>query len=66
MKFEVRKPSLKKSINASTTGKAKRASRIIAPKNSAYDKVYKNMQLVSGIYSNKKNSTTEEGCREIF
>ncbi len=55
MKFGIRKPSLKKSIKARTTGKAKRALKkavipgygkkgsgwIKKPKKAAYNKVYK-------------------------
>lgn len=55
MKFGIRKPSLKKSIKARTTGKAKRALKkavipgygkkgsgwIKNPKKAAYNKVYK-------------------------
>ena len=55
MKFEMRTPSLKKSIKATTTGKAKRAIKralipgygkkgtgwIKNPKKAAYNKIYK-------------------------
>ena len=39
MKFGMRKPSLKRSISARTTGKAKRA--IKNPQKAAYNKVYR-------------------------
>lgn len=59
MKFGIRKPSLKKSIKARTTGKAKRALKkavipgygkkgsgwIKNPKKAAYNKVYKKTTL---------------------
>ena len=62
MKFGVRKPSLKRSIKARTTGKAKRAIKkavipgygkkgmgwIKSPKKAAYNKVYRKTSIGLG------------------
>lgn len=67
MKIGMRKPSLKKSIKARTTGKAKRAVKkavipgygkkgtgwLKDPKKAVYNKVYKKTTLVYLIYLNR-------------
>lgn len=67
MKFGIRTPSLKRSLKARTTGKAKRSVKkalipgygkkgmgwIKNPKKAAYNKVYKKQALVFLSYSSK-------------
>ena len=72
MKFGVRKPSLKRSIKAKTTGRVKRTLKsavnptygkkgvgfINNPKKSIYNKLYNNTSVsISDIASSPKNST---------